>query len=398
MKSISKAGAMAFGENTRLVIGGRNPSEYHGFINPPVYHGSTVLAPTVKDLLGLTQPYIYGREGTPTTQALEQALQVLDGVAGVVLCPSGLSAISTALMSCLSAGDHLLMTDSAYEPARHLCEHILKRFDIATTYYDPLIGADIKKLFLPNTKAIYLETPGSQSFEIQDMPVIAAIAHEHGATVLIDNTWATPLFFDAFSNGADLSIQAGTKYITGHSDTMLGVISASPKAWPSLKAYYSISGLCVGPDDVHLALRGLRTLGVRLRRHQESALTIARWLRCRDEVQRVLFPALDDNPGYSLWKRDFKGASSLFSIVLQPAPSHAVEALLDGMKLFGLGYSWGGYESLAVPFDCSPYRTATQWTPGGACIRLYIGLEDIDDLIADLDAGLTRFRLALTNS
>jgi len=236
--------------------------------------------------------------------------------------------------------------------------------------------------------------PGSQSFEMQDVPLIADIAHRHDATVLLDNTWATSLFFDAFAHGVDLSIQAGTKYIAGHSDAMFGVVSASRKAWPALKAYYGDAGLCVGPDDVYLAMRGLRTLGVRLRQHQESALRVAKWLAKRPEVVRVLHPALEGDPGHAIWKRDFKGSSGLFSIVLQPAPDTAVEAFLDGLKFFGLGYSWGGFESLAIPFDCRTYRTATTWDPGGPAVRLHIGLEDVEDLIADLDAGLARFRAA----
>ncbi|MFC2249332.1 cystathionine beta-lyase [Labrys portucalensis] len=394
MKKISKDEIATFGENTRLVIGGREPSEYHGFVNPPVYHGSTVLAPTTKDLVNHTPRYSYGRRGNPTSDALEEALKTLDGSAGVVLCPSGLSAVSTALLSCLSAGDHLLMVDSTYQPTRQFCDKVLGRFGIETTYYDPLIGAGIETLIRPNTKAVYLEAPGSQSFEMQDVPAIAEVAHRHGATVLLDNTWATPLFFDAFGHGVDLSIQAGTKYIVGHSDAMFGVVSASRKAWPALKSFHGDSGQCVAPDDIYLAMRGLRTMGVRLRQHQESALRVAKWLAKRPEVQRVLHPALEGDPGHAIWKRDFKGSSGLFSIVLQPAPMEAIGAFLDDLKFFGLGYSWGGYESLALPFDCKTYRSATSWDPGGPCVRIHVGLEDVADLIGDLDAGLARFRAA----
>ncbi|MEW9303942.1 cystathionine beta-lyase [Labrys neptuniae] len=394
MKKISKDEIATFGENTRLVIGGREPSEYHGFVNPPVYHGSTVLAPTTKDLINHTPRYSYGRRGNPTSDALEEALKTLDGSAGVVLCPSGLSAVSTALLSCLSAGDHLLMVDSTYQPTRQFCDKVLGRFGIETTYYDPLIGAGIETLIRPNTKAVYLEAPGSQSFEMQDVPAIAEVAHRHGATVLLDNTWATPLFFDAFGHGVDLSIQAGTKYIVGHSDAMFGVVSASRKAWPALKSFHGDSGQCVAPDDIYLAMRGLRTMGVRLRQHQESALRVAKWLAKRPEVHRVLHPALEGDPGHAIWKRDFKGSSGLFSIVLQPAPMEAIGAFLDDLKFFGLGYSWGGYESLALPFDCKTYRSATSWDPGGPCVRIHVGLEDVADLIGDLDAGLARFRAA----
>ena len=394
MKKISKDEMATFGENTRLVIGGREPSEYHGFVNPPVYHGSTVLAPTTRDLLNHTPRYSYGRRGNPTSDALEEALKTLDGSAGVVLCPSGLAAVSTALLSCLSAGDHLLMVDSTYQPTRQFCDKVLSRFGIETTYYDPLIGAGIEALLRPNTKAVYLEAPGSQTFEMQDVPAIAAVAHRHGAIVLLDNTWATPLFFDAFGHGVDLSIQAGTKYIVGHSDAMFGVVSASRKAWPALKSFHGDAGQCVAPDDIYLAMRGLRTMGVRLRQHQESALRVAKWLAKRPEVQRVLHPALEGDPGHAIWKRDFKGSSGLFSIVLQPAPMEAVGAFLDDLKFFGLGYSWGGYESLALPFDCRSYRSATSWDPGGPCVRIHVGLEDVADLIGDLDAGLARFRAA----
>lgn len=392
MKKISKNEIATFGENTRLVIGGREPADHYGFVNPPVYHGSTILAPTVKDLLGHTQRYAYGRRGTPTSDAFDEAMKALDGSAGVVTCPSGLSAVSSALLSCLSAGDHLLMVDTTYQPTRQFCNRVLSRLGIEVTYYDPLIGAGIEALIRPNTKAVYLEAPGSQSFEMQDVPLIAGITHRHGATVLLDNTWATPLFFDAFGHGVDLSIQAGTKYIVGHSDAMFGVVSASRKAWPALKSYYGDSGLCVGPDDIFLAMRGLRTLGVRLRQHQDSALRVAKWLASRPEVQRVLHPALESDPGHAIWKRDFRGSSGLFSIILQPAPTAAVAAFLDELKFFGLGYSWGGYESLAIPFDCSDYRSATTWNPGGPAVRIHIGLEDVADLIADLDAGLARFR------
>jgi cystathionine beta-lyase len=382
-------------QDTRLVTGGRDPFAYHGFINPPVYRGSTVLAPSVADLLGYTQPYIYGRRGTPTSAAFQDALRALDHSAGVVLCPSGLAAISTALSSCLAAGDHLLMIDSVYKPARHLCDGVLRKAGIATTYFDPMIGDDaLAALIRPETRMIYLEAPGSQSMEVADVPRLAALARERGLLVAMDNTWATPLFFDAIGHGADLVIQAGTKYIGGHSDLMIGMVSASPRALPALEEYHRDTGQCVSPDDVFLAMRGLRTLGVRLRQHQAGALRVAQWLARRPEVQRVCYPALEDDPGHAIWSRDFSGATGLFSLVLRQASTQAVVAMLEGSKYFGLGYSWGGFESLAMPFDCATYRSATQWNPGGPCVRLHIGLEDPDDLIADLDAGLARFNRA----
>ncbi|HYS88959.1 MAG TPA: cystathionine beta-lyase, partial [Bradyrhizobium sp.] len=306
--------------DTRLVVGGRDPFAYHGFVNPPVYHASTVLYPSAEDLIAHRARYQYGRRGTPTSEALEGAIQAIEGpgCAGVALVPSGLSAIATALLAALESGEHLLVTDSAYRPTRTFCDGVLARLGIETTYYDPLIGAGIAGMFRPNTRAVFVEAPGSQSLEMQDVPAIAAAAHERGLTVLMDNTWATPLYFQAFAKGVDLSIQAGTKYIGGHSDVMLGTISANASLWPRLKETVTTMGLCVGPDDMYLALRGLRTLGVRLERHRQSALTVARWLRERPEVRRVLHPALEDDPGHAIWRRDFTGSSGLFSVVLEP--------------------------------------------------------------------------------
>ena len=374
---------------TRLVTGGRDPFAYHGFVNPPVYHASTVLYPSAEDLIAHRARYQYGRRGTPTSEALEGAIQAIEGpgCAGVALVPSGLSAIATALLAALKSGEHVLVTDSAYRPTRTFCDGVLARLGIETTYYDPLIGTGIAGMFRPNTRAVFVEAPGSQSFEMQDVPAIAAAAHARGLTVLMDNTWATPLYFQTFAKGVDLSIQAGTKYIGGHSDLMLGTISANAPLWPRLKETVTTMGLCVGPDDMYLALRGLRTLGVRLERHRQSALTLARWLRERPEVRRVLHPALEDDPGHAIWRRDFTGSSGLFSIVLEPAGEAAVSAFLDAIELFGMGFSWGGYESLVILFDCTGYRTATRWSPGGPALRFHIGLEDPDDLIADLERG-----------
>jgi cystathionine beta-lyase len=374
---------------TRLVTAGRDAADFHGFVNPPVYHASTVLYPSAADLVAHRSRYQYGRRGTPTTEALENALRAIEGpdCAGVSLLPSGAAAVSTALLSVLKAGDHLLVTDSVYRPTRVFADTILKRFGVETTYYDPLIGAGIAALFRPNTRAVFVEAPGSQTFEMQDIPAIAAVAHDRKAVVLMDNTWATPLFFPAFARGVDLSIQAGTKYIGGHSDIMFGTVSANAATLPALKETVGNYGLCAGPDDVYLALRGLRTLSVRLQRHQESAIEIARWFERRPEVLRVLHPALPSDPGHALWQRDFGGASGLFSIVLKPVPEKAVHAFLDTLTLFGMGFSWGGYESLVIPFDCSEYRTATRWAPGGPTLRFHVGLEDTGDLIADLERG-----------
>jgi len=382
--------------HTRVVTAGRDPAAYHGFVNPPVYHASTVLYPSAEDYVAHRSRYQYGRRGTPTTEALELALQDLEGpnCAGVALLPSGLAAISTALISVAQAGDHLLVTDSAYGPTRNFCENILTRFGVSTTYYDPLIGPAIAELFRPNTRAVYLESPGSLSFEMQDVTGIAAVAKSKNALVLMDNTWASPLYYRPLDHGVDLAIQAGTKYIGGHSDVMLGTISANAAALSSLKNTVRLSGLCEGPDDVYLGLRGVRTLAVRLDRHYKSGLAVARWLEQRPEVLHLLHPAIESNPGHALWKRDFSGASGLFSMVLKPVPQKAVYAFLDTLELFGIGASWGGYESLAIPFDCAPVRTATRWQPGGPTVRFHIGLEAVEDLLADLERGFAALAAA----
>ncbi len=381
---------------TKVVTAGRDPASYHGFVNPPVYHASTVLYPSAEDFVAHRARYQYGRRGTPTTEALESALQELEGpqCAGVSLLPSGLAAISSALLAVVHSGDHILVTDSAYQPTRNFCEQILKRLGVTTTYFDPLIGAPLADLFKANTRLVYLESPGSLSFEMQDTAALAKIAHEKGALVLMDNTWATPLFFQPLDHGVDLAIQAGTKYIGGHSDVMLGTISANAATVAELKNTVRLSGLCEGPDDVYLGLRGLRTLSVRLDRHFESGVKVARWLEARPEVLRLLHPALPSHPGHAIWKRDFTGASGLFSMVLKPVPQKAVYAFLDELELFGIGASWGGYESLAIPFDCTPVRTATKWAPGGPAVRFHIGLEAVEDLCADLERGFAAMAAA----
>jgi cysteine-S-conjugate beta-lyase len=381
---------------TTLVTSGRDTEAQKGFVNPPVVHGSTVLYPTADDLHAHRGEFQYGRHGTPTTKALQEALMALEGpqCAGVGLAPSGLSAITTTLLAVLNGGDHLLVCDNAYRPSRNFCNGLLSRYGVETTYFDPLIGAGIAGLFKPNTKAVLVEAPGSQSFEMPDIPAIAAVAHARGALVIDDNTWATALYHRSLDQGVDISMQAATKYVGGHSDIMFGTISANARAWPMISEAIRLLGVCAGPDDVFLALRGLRTLAVRLAQHHRSALEIARWLRTRPEVLRVLHPGLESDPGHAIWKRDFTGASGLFSIVLKPAPQKAVDALLNAVKLFGMGYSWGGFESLIIPFDCAPYRTATKWAPGGPALRLHVGLENIDDLKADLERGFAAFNAA----
>lgn len=381
---------------TRLVTSGRDTKAQKGFVNPPVFHGSTVLYPTAEDLHAHRGEFTYGRHGTPTTRAFQDTLMTLEGpqCAGVGIVPSGLSAISTTLLSVLKTGEHILVCDNVYRPTRNFCNGMLARLGIETTYFDPLIGAGIEKLFKPNTRAVLVEAPGSQSFEMPDIRAIAQIARARNALVIDDNTWATPLYHRSLEQGVDISMQAATKYIGGHSDIMFGTVSANAKTWPQISEGIRLLGVCAGPDDVFLALRGLRTLSVRLAQHHRSGLDMARWLADRPEVARVLHPGLETDPGHAIWKRDFTGASGLFSIVLKPAPQAAVDTMLNTLKLFGMGFSWGGFESLAIPFDCSDYRTATKWAPGGPTLRLHIGLENVDDLKADLDRGFGALKAA----
>lgn len=382
------------GERTRIVHAGREPFEQHGFVNTPIYRGSTVLYPTTDDLLHRRGRYSYGTKGTPTTHALETAWTELTRAAGTVLAPSGLAAVTVALMSCLKAGDHLLMTDSVYLPTRQFCEGMLKKFGVETTYYDPQIGAGIAHLIQPNTAAVFTEAPGSQSLEMQDVPAIAEVAHRHGAVVLMDNTWATPLLFPPHERGVDIAIEAGTKYLSGGSDLLLGMVSANERCFKDLRKAYEAFSMCPGAEDVFLGLRGLRTMALRLREHERQALDLARWLETRPEVAQVLHPALETYRGHEIWKRDFKGSSGLFSVILKPCSDKALAAMLDGLALFGMGYSWGGFESLVIPFNCASYRTATRWAPGGPALRFHIGFEDLDDLKRDLDAGFARLREA----
>jgi cystathionine beta-lyase len=381
-----------FKTKTKLIHSGRRPSEQHGFVNTPIYRGSTVLYPTFDDLSKRNAKFTYGTQGTPTTESLETAWTELSGAAGTVLAPSGLAAISLALLAAVKAGDHILVTDSAYRPARIFCDGVLARMGVETTYYDPLVGAGIEALIRPNTSVIFLETPGSQSFELQDVPAIAEVARAKGVCTILDNTWATPLFFPPHARGVDMAIEAGTKYLSGHSDLLLGLVSANAQWFKRLRATFDAFAMCAGPEDVFLALRGLRTLDLRLREAERQALDLAKWFASRKEVVQVLHPALPSCPGHALWKRDFLGSSGLFSVLLAPCSNAALAAMLDGLKLFGMGFSWGGFESLVIPFDCRAYRTATAWNAPGPALRFSIGLEDLDDLKADLDEGFARLR------
>lgn len=380
---------------TRVVTAGRRKEWTQGIVNTPVWRASTVLFDSVAHLREATRnpngQLYYGRRGTPTQWSLADALTELEpGAAGTMLYPSGVAAIAGALLSVLAPGDELLMVDSAYEPTRAFCRHVLAPMGIATRFYDPLAGAGIEALLSERTRAIFLESPGSLTMEVQDVPAIVAVARSRGITTLLDNTWATPLLFPAIAHGVDLAILACTKYVVGHSDVMMGAVTAGPDHWENLRRTAQLHGQYVSPDDAWLATRGLRTLAVRLKAHEENALAVARWLATRPEVARVLHPALPDCPGHALWKRDFAGASGLFSFVLKGGDDAARARLIDGLAHFGIGFSWGGYESLALPVDPAGLRSATRWDAEGPLVRLHIGLEDPADLIADLEAGLAR--------
>ncbi|MCX2722894.1 cystathionine beta-lyase [Roseibium salinum] len=377
--------------DTRLLHSGQDPLAFHGFVNPPVVHASTVLFPDVETMVSGKQTYSYGRRGNPTTDALEDALKEMEGAAGVKLANSGLNAIALAILSCVRSGDHLLLPDTAYGPTRHFADTVLPGFGVSVEYYDPLLGGDVKSLFRPQTAAVFTEAPGSLTFEMQDIPAIVAAAREIDATVLMDNTWASPLYCQPLALGVDLSLQAGTKYIVGHSDVMLGTVAASEKAWKGLNALHGAMGCHVAPDDVYLGLRGLRTLSVRLERHQRNTLTVLNWLKNQPQVGAVRYPALDSDPGYDLWKRDFTGSSGLcaFDFVKDTAREQA-HAFLDALALFGLGFSWGGYESLAIPVRLKGQRTATKVAEDLHSVRLHIGLEHPEDLINDIDQALKK--------
>ena len=381
-------------DKTRLIHTGRRSAEHAGAVNTPVYRASTILHPTLAALEGNTLPLAgYGRRGTPTLRSLEETVCALEGGARTLLTPSGLSACTAALMAVLGTGDHLLMVDTVYGPTRAFCRGPLARFGVETSFYAPGIGdAELEALIKPNTKAIFLESPGSGTFEVQDVPALAAVARAKGVKVLADNTWATPLLFKPLAHGADLSIIAATKYLVGHADVLIGTITANKETLPALIDFHGKFGLTTSGDDAYLTLRGMRTMGVRLAQHQATALKLAAWFKARPEVARVLYPALEDDPGHALWKRDFMGASGLFGVELKPFSKKAVAAMFDGFELFGMGWSWGGYESLAVTTKIE--RTQGGYRPTGPLLRFHAGLEDPDDLIADLEAGFERLNAA----
>ncbi|MGU3576856.1 cystathionine beta-lyase [Brucellaceae bacterium C25G] len=374
------------GINTRLVRDGYNPRDYHGFVNPPVVRASTVLFPNAESMIDGSQKYTYGTRGTPTTDALCRAIDELEGSEGTVCVPSGLAAVTVPLLAFLSPGDHVLFVDSIYNPTRHFADTMLKRMGVEVEYYAPNMGAEIEKLIKANTKVIFTESPASNTFEVQDIPAIVKAAHKHDVVVMMDNTWATPVYFRALDYGVDISIHASTKYPSGHSDILFGTISANKRCWPQLLETHGTLGLCVSGDDAYQVLRGLRTMGIRLEHHQKSAITIAEWLDKHPLTGEILHPGLTNHPDHNLWKRDYGGASGVFSMVLSGKTDADARKFVNALQFFGLGYSWGGYESLAVVVNIED-RTVSRKDYGGAIIRLQIGLENIEDLIADLERG-----------
>ncbi|WP_020401134.1 cystathionine beta-lyase [Kordiimonas gwangyangensis] len=383
--------------DTQLVHGGRRDDWTHGIVNPPVYRASTCLFDSYAELRERcadpsAKKLFYGRKGTPTQWALEEAITELECGEGTMLYPSGVAAITGAILSLVRAGDHILITDSAYEPTRTFSSGLLSQMGVEVEYYDPLIGGDIEKLFRDNTRLVMTESPGSLTFEVQDLPAIIAAAKKHDIYVVVDNTWATPLYLKPLEMGADISIHAVTKYIGGHSDIMLGSATANKRTFKALqRTAYQLGQTC-SPDDAFLASRGIRTLAVRLKVHEENALKVAAWLKDQPEVARVLHPAFEDCPGHDIWDRDFAGSTGLFSIVLKGGDYPDTAALVDDLALFKMGFSWGGYESLILPSDPRGCRSVTEWKGEGPVVRIHIGLEDTDDLIEDLAAGLKRYR------
>lgn len=391
MAHSNKNGERKPSPETILTHTGRHPEKQFGFVNTPVYRGSTILFPTLDALEDKAPRFDYGRTGNPSASSVSDLVSALEGAAGTMLCPSGLSAISTALLSVVNAGDEVLVSDSAYQPTRRFSDGVLSRLGVTPRYYDPRIGGGIAQFITDKTRVVFVESPGSLTFEVQDLPAIVAAARAKNAFVIVDNSWATPLYYRPLELGADLVVHAGTKMFVGHSDAMFGTVSANERTWKSLKETALALGVCASPDDIFLAARGLRTLALRMQQHRAHALDLAGWLEQQPGVLRVNHPALPSHPDHALFQRDFTGSGSVFSIVLEEKPRENLAAMLDGMALFGMGWSWGGYESLMLPINPERTRSAVPFTPGGTMLRLHIGLEGLEDLRADLAAGLERY-------
>lgn len=379
---------------TLLTHGGRRPEDHFGFVNTPVFRGSTVLFKTLKDLDEQSQPYLYGRAGNPTTRGVEEIVSALEGAHDTHLVPSGLAAVTLALLSSLSSGDEVLMTDSVYEPARHVANSLLSRMGISVRYYDPCCGGSIAELIGERTRAIYVESPGSLTFEVQDLPAIAAAAKLRGVRTIVDNSWATPLYHRPLALGANIVLHAGTKMFVGHSDAFAGTVSATADAWPDVASTRRHLGLFTSGDEAFLTARGLRTLAIRMKEHETRTLEMASWLEAQEGVERVIHPGLPSHPQHALFKRDFSGSGSLFGFFLPPRSRAAVAAFVDALSVFTMGYSWGGYESLLIPTNPTKVRTAVPFGQEGNLFRLHIGFEAMDDLKGDLSAGIKRYLAA----
>jgi len=388
-------------KDTTLVDAGRHPDKSYGFVNPPIVRGSTVVFDTLAEFehagANRFDVLVYGRFGTPTTKAFEEAIAEIEGGSAThrtVAVSSGMAAAAVAILAFVKTGDHVLVPDNVYGPVRNLGKLFLDRFGVEMTFYDPAIGSGIESQLRPNTVMLYLEAPGSLTMEMPDVPALVAAARNHGIMTALDNTWASPYFYRPLEHGVDVSVMAATKYVVGHSDAMLGAVTVAKDRFEQLKTTANILGNCPSPEDCYLGLRGLRTMGVRLKQHQVNAMKVAEWLLGHPEVQQVRYPALSQDPGHAIWKRDFEGASGLLSVVLNDRPKAAVAAMIDGYEHFGLGGSFGGFESLVLPVRVDALRSATKWDPGGPAVRYHVGLEDPDDLIADLSAGFERFAAA----
>lgn len=391
MNKRNHVGEVTEGVETTLTHAGREPANQYGFVNTPIVRGSTVVFPTLSALEGGKQDYVYGRRGNPTSESVQALVTELEAAHGTLLAPSGLSAITIAILSTVKAGDEILVTDSVYGPTRTFCDGVLHRMRVTTRYYDPRIGPSITNRITERTRAIFVESPGSLTFEVQDLPAIAAARGERDIKIIVDNSWATPLFHRPLALGADLVVHAGTKMFVGHSDAMFGTISANEGAWKPLLDTHGQLGICVAPEDAFLAARGIRTLAIRMKEHHTRALELAAWLERQPGVERVLHPGLASHPDHDLFRRDFAGGGSLFAIELSPRPHAALAAFMDGMRLFSMGYSWGGYESLILPTRPASIRTATSWDATGPLVRIHVGFEDADDLRRDLTEGLQRY-------